>query len=120
MLYGRGYIPDINPADTPVQVPVAYGSNLRLSLRPKPDRKNIWQIIQIGYNALTRRRPVRLSFSQESSRPAASNPGDEGVREPVLITWSVRHFSTNIFRLYACFQSINRHFTLTPSGVLQE
>ena len=96
MLYGRGYIPDINPADTPVQVPVAYGSNLRLSLRPKPDRKNIWQIIQIGYNALTRRRPVRLSFSQESSRPAASNPGDEGVREPVLITWSVRHFSTNI------------------------
>ena len=26
----------------------------------------------------------------------------------------------HIFRLYACFQSINRHFTLTPSGVLQE
>ena len=66
MLYGRGYIPAINPADTPVQVPVAYGSNLRLSLRPKPDRKNIWQIIQIGYNALTRRRPVRLSFYQEA------------------------------------------------------
>lgn len=29
-------------------------------------------------------------------------------------------FHQYIFRLYACFQSINRHFTLTPSGVLQE
>ena len=57
---------------------------------------------------------------RKAPAPAASNPGDEGVREHVLITWSVRHFSTNIFRLYACFQSINRHFTLTPSGVLQE
>lgn len=83
-------------------------------------RKNIWQIIQIGYNALTRRRPVRLSFYQESSRPAASNPGDEGVREPVFISGLSDTFPPYIFRLYACFQPINRHFTLTPSGVLQE
>ena len=60
---------------------------------------------------------MRLSFSQESSRPAASNPGDEGVSEPAFISGLSDTFPPYIFRLYACFQSINRHFTLTPSGV---
>ena len=58
----------------------------------------------------------RLSFCQENSRPAAS------ILEmrvsvslfPNLVCPTLFH---HIFRLYACFQSINRHFTLTPSGV---